>query len=71
MSMSDIVSALNRTTPTEVALLVFLATFFVIVLRLLLMHRSQIQRAAMMPLDDGPVVTDGKVNSKGASHVKA
>jgi hypothetical protein len=70
MSMTDIVSALERTGPTELALIIFLGTFFVVVGRLLMpSQQRRVQRAAMLPLEEAPVA--GTPGQKGASHVKA
>ena len=72
MSLSDIVSALRHTAPTEIALLLFLTTFFVVVGRLMLpSQRRQLQAAAMLPLEEAPVVEGGDRIVRGASHVKS
>lgn len=72
MSMTDIVSAIERTGPTQLALVVFLVTFFVVVGRLLLPSRKlELARAAQLPLEDAPIATNARDGEKGGDHVKA
>jgi len=72
MSMTDIVSAIERTGPTQLALVVFLVTFIVVVGRLLLPSRKlELARAAQLPLEDAPIAINARSGEKGDGHVKA
>jgi hypothetical protein len=52
MKLSDVVSGAGLSAFAEVALVIFLAVFLAVGLRVLLTSRSTMDRAARMPLDD-------------------
>lgn len=72
MSVTDIVSALERTGPTQIAMVIFLVTFFVVVGWTLLPSRQGVlKEAALLPLEEGQDLSR-IAQEKGANrHVKA
>jgi cbb3-type cytochrome oxidase subunit 3 len=71
MSLSDIVSALERTGPTQAALIIFVITFGVVVARLFRPSQRRAHRdAAAIPLRDAPIHPATSQDER-RSHVQA
>lgn len=55
MRLSELVSRLTPNELTQVALLIFVAVFVAVGVRAFLTSRTEHERAAALPLDDGDV----------------
>lgn len=66
MSMTDIVSAMQRTGFTQAGLVIFLVVFVVIVIRLFRSgHRESHRRDSMLPLIEAPIVPTPRTQHPG------
>ena len=72
MSLTDIVSALERTGPTQVALVIFALTFAIVIIRTFMpSQRRAHAHAAAIPLNDAPHSSPGAPREERRSDVQA
>lgn len=63
MSLSDVISGTGLSTWQTIALVIFAAAFVAIVAHTLLRSRADVQRAARLPIEERPLLTDEPVAS--------
>lgn len=66
MKLSDIMSGGAYAWMPQVALVIFIAVFFAIVVRILMRPKAEIEQIARLPLDDDPRRPTGSVSGMTA-----
>ncbi len=64
MRLVDVLSSVDLSVYPEAAIVIFLGVFLLTTLRVLRRPRTEIERAARLPLDDSPIRRD----EPGATH---